>query len=82
MDQDFFQGYKGDSLAILKKYNVRVWGQAEIETTRGPFSGTVLPRSENDDDQHIVLKIATGYNVGIDITTIKTMMETGYKKAN
>lgn len=82
MDQDFFQGYKGDSLATLKKYKARVWGQAEIVTTRGPFSGTILPRSENDDDQHIVLKIATGYNVGIDITTITGMKETGYKKAN
>lgn len=82
MDQDIFQGYKGDSLAILKKYNVRVWGQAEIETTRGPFKGTVLPRSENDDDQHIVLKIVTGYNVGIDVITILNMKETGYKKAN
>jgi len=82
MTQDYFQGYKGDSLAILKKYNVRVWGQAEIETTRGPFSGTVLPRAENDDDQHIVVKIQTGYNIGIDITTITKMVETGFKKAN
>ena len=82
MDQDFFQGYKGDSLSILKKYNVRVWGQADINTTRGSFTGTVLPRAENDDDQHIVLKIPTGYNVGIDIITIKEMVETGYKKAN
>jgi len=82
MNQDFFQGYKGDSLAILKKYNVRVWGQAEVNTTRGSFIGTVLPRAENDDDQHIVLKIPTGYNVGIDITTINGMVETGYKKAN
>ena len=82
MDQEFFQGYKGDALATLKKYNVRVWGQAEIETTRGPFTGTILPRAENDDDQHIVLKIVTGYNVGIDITTVTGMKETGYKKAN
>jgi len=82
MDQEFFQGYKGDSLVLLKKYNVRVWGQAEIETTRGPFKGTILPRAENDDDRHIVLKIATGYNVGIDISTVTNMIETGYKKAN
>jgi glutamyl-tRNA(Gln) amidotransferase subunit D len=81
MTQDFFQGYKCEALAVLKKYNVRVWGQAEIETIRGPFRGTVLPRSENDDDQHIVIKIATGYNIGIDIKTITGMKETGYKKA-
>ena len=82
MSEDFFQGYKGESLEILKKYNVRVWGQTEIDTTRGLFNGTVLPRAENDDDQHIVLKIETGYNIGIDITTINTMKETGYQKAN
>ncbi len=82
MSNDFFQGYKGHALEILKKYNVRVWGQAEIDTSRGLFIGTVLPRSENDDDLHIVMKVATGYNIGIDIRTIHKMKETGYKKAN
>jgi len=82
MNDDIFQGYKGTALEVLKKFNVRVWGQAIITTTRGTFNGTVLPRSENDDDQHIVLKIATGYNVGLDIETISDMKEVGYKKAN
>ena len=82
MTEDIFQGYKGAGLEVLKKFNVRVWGQAEVLTSRGDFKGTVLPRSENDDDRHIVLKIATGYNIGIDIRTITAMTETGYKKAN
>lgn len=82
MSEDFFQGYKGQALEVLKKYNVRVWGQATIETSRGNFVGTVLPRAENDDDRHIVLKISTGYNVGIAVDTILEMKETGYKKAN
>jgi glutamyl-tRNA(Gln) amidotransferase subunit D len=81
-NSDLFQGYKGRSLELLKKYNVRVWGQAIIKTTRGEFRGTVLPRSENDDDEHIVLKVDTGYNIGIDINTINDMEEVGYKKAN
>jgi len=82
MLEDFFQGYKGTALEMLKKFNVRVWGQAEIETKRGGFIGTILPRSENDDDTHIVLKIPTGYNIGIDTSTVINMKETGYKKAN
>ncbi|MBK6963287.1 MAG: Glu-tRNA(Gln) amidotransferase subunit GatD [Bacteroidales bacterium] len=82
MADDIFQGYKGAALETLKKFNVRVWGQAEVTTTRGLFKGTVLPRSESDDDRHIVLKIITGYNVGIDIATVTGMKETGYKKAN
>ncbi|MBT3210168.1 MAG: Glu-tRNA(Gln) amidotransferase subunit GatD [Bacteroidetes bacterium] len=82
MAEDFFQGYKGESLKMLKKFNVRVWGQAKFETSRGIFKGTVLPRAENDDDQHIVVKIPTGYNIGIDIATVTDIKETGYKKAN
>lgn len=81
MADDIFQGYKGAALELLKKFNVRVWGQAEVETTRGSFRGTVLPRADQDDDRHIVLKIATGYNIGLDIATITAMRETGYKKA-
>ncbi|MFA6128115.1 MAG: Glu-tRNA(Gln) amidotransferase subunit GatD [Bacteroidales bacterium] len=82
MNEDFFQGYKGEGLDILKKFNVRVWGIAEFETTRGYFKGTVLPRAENDDKHHIVVKIATGYNIGIDTTTILSMKEINYFKAN
>ncbi len=82
MENDIFQGYKGKALSILKKYNVRVWGQTEIETTRGNFKGTVLPRAEHQDQEHIVLKLATGYNVGLSVSTITKMKETGYHKAH
>jgi glutamyl-tRNA(Gln) amidotransferase subunit D len=79
---DLFKGYKGEALAILKKYNVRVWGQAQIKTTRGDFEGILLPRSENDDDRHLVLKLITGYNIGIATDTILDMKEAGYKEAH
>lgn len=82
MTDDSFQGYQGRALAALKKHSVRVWGKVRAETTRGVFEGTILPRSESDDDRHIVLKIATGYNIGVNIDTIKDMQELGYKKAN
>jgi len=82
MSDDIFQGYKGQALEVLKKFNVRVWGKAEVETSRGHFEGTILPRSENDDDLHIVMKIITGYNIGIDINTIQDMKEVDFKKAN
>jgi glutamyl-tRNA(Gln) amidotransferase subunit D len=79
---DIFKGYKGDAVEILKKFNIRVWSDAEVKTTRGDFSGIILPRSENDDDKHIVLKLITGYNVGIDTGTITDMKEVGYREAH
>src|ERR1043166_5273642 len=82
MSEDFFQGYKGRALGVLKENQARVWAQVDVDTTRGRFQGTILPRAENTDDEHIVLKIETGYNIGVDVNTISGIAETGYKKAN
>lgn len=82
MAEDIFKGYKGKALELLKTFHVRVWGQAIIKTNRGEFKGTILPRAENDDDMHIVVKVATGYNIGIDVSTIISMEEVGYKEAH
>lgn len=79
---DLFKGYKGRALEVLKHFQARVWGETTVSTTRGEFSGIILPRSENDDDKHIVIKLITGYNVGIDVDTILAMQETGYKEAH
>ena len=79
---DLFKGYKGKSLLVLKKFKIRVWSETLIETTRGEFKGIILPRSEYDDDLHIVLKLITGYNMGIDVNTIINMKELGYKEAH
>ena len=79
---EMFKGYTGAALQMLKSYNVRVWGDTVVQTTRGDFRGIILPRSENDDDRHIVLKLSTGYNVGVAVDTITDMKEVGYRKAN
>ncbi|HUW05146.1 MAG TPA: hypothetical protein VMW01_02695, partial [Williamwhitmania sp.] len=81
MDNDF-QGYRGKALEILKHYHARVWGQVEIESTRGKYWGVVLPRAETHDEFHLVLKFETGYNIGVDVRTITFMKEVGYSKAN
>ncbi len=81
MSDDIFQGYRGRALEVLKKNHARVWGRVRIDTTRGLFEGTILPRSESDDDRHIVLKIASGYNIGVSIDTLKSIEELGYQKA-
>ena len=82
MSDDNFQGYKGRALEIMKKFNARVWAYVKVDTTRGVFEGTILPRAENTDDTHIVMKFFTGYNIGVDTGTITNIEELGYKKAN
>lgn len=79
---DVLKGYKGKSLEVLKSFNMRIWSEAEITTTRGDFKGVLLPRSENDDDGHIVIKLSTGYNIGIAVDTIQAMKEYNFKEIN
>ena len=35
------------------------------------YSGIVMPRYEHSDDKHIVLKLKSGYNIGLEINKIK-----------
>lgn len=79
---DEYKGYRGNGLEALKKFKVRVWSEAQVNTTRGEFKGIILPRSVHDDEEHLVLKLATGYNIGIAVDTITDMKEYGYKEAH
>ena len=81
-NKDAFKGYKENVITILKKFNARVWSDIEIETNKGTFTGVVLPRSETAPDGYLVLKLITGYNIGIDINNIISMKETGFKEAH
>ena len=74
------RGYRGRALEVLKHFGIRVWSEARITTTQGDFQGIVLPRSENDDDLHIVLKLDNGYNVGIAVDSIDNIEEKAKEK--
>ncbi len=75
------QGYRGAGLALLEKHEVGVWSEVEARTTKGTFHGIVLPRSETSDDVHLVLKLASGYNVGLHVETVEQLVELGRKEA-
>ena len=75
-------GYRGPGLAVLQRHGVGVWSDVEVQTTDGRFRGIILPRSETADDKHIVLKLSSGYNIGVAAETVKSMTEHGRRAAN
>ncbi len=79
---DPFKGYKGKALDLLKSQQIKVWSEVIVKSSRGEFQGILLPRSENDDDRHLVVKLITGYNIGIAVETIHTVDALGYKEAH
>ena len=78
---DDYRGYRGEALAVLKAYDAMVWSDVEVRTAKGKFTGIVLPRSETADPQHIVLKLRSGYNVGVAAAGVEGITVQGRKEA-
>ena len=61
-----YRGYEGKSLEFLKSNNIKVGDSVKILTDI-TYSGIIMPRYEHSDDQHIVIKFKSGYNIGLEI---------------
>jgi len=77
-----YKGYREPTLAVLKRFAAPVWSEVTIRTERGEFAGLILPRSETADAEHIVLKMITGYNVGLHYDSVEEISVHGRKVAN
>jgi len=64
-------GYRGRSLEFLRNSNVSVGDVVEVNTDWGTVKGTLVPRYAYDDEEHIVLKLTSGYNVGLSIDRLR-----------
>jgi glutamyl-tRNA(Gln) amidotransferase subunit D len=82
MSGDELKGYKGRARACLNAWRVRVWSDVRLVNDAGSvFVGVILPRSETLDDEHVVIKMKNGYNVGVHVDRIASVAEIGYKEA-
>jgi glutamyl-tRNA(Gln) amidotransferase subunit D len=64
-----YTGYKGKSLEFLKTNKISIGDSVKILSDI-TYSGIVMPRYEHNDDKHIVLKLKSGYNIGLEIAKI------------
>lgn len=65
-----YRGYEGDSLKFLKTNQISVGDSVKILADI-TYSGIIMPRYEHSDDKHIVLKLTSGYNIGLEIEKIE-----------
>jgi glutamyl-tRNA(Gln) amidotransferase subunit D len=61
-------GYKGEALSALKKAGCQVGDVICVTTNGKAYEGILIPRSETGDSNHVVVKLKSGYNVGVRIT--------------
>jgi len=63
-----FSGYKGEALETIRKAEVEIGDIIRITKDGYMYEGILIPRSEYGDEKHIVIKLKSGYNIGIRIT--------------
>ena len=70
------KGYKGKTRDFLIKNKVDVGDLVKI-TSELTYSGILMPRYESGDESHIVLKLKSGYNIGIEFEKIEKIEKIG-----
>ena len=63
-----FPGYRGEALHLLKQVKAEVGDIIRISKDGESYEGILIPRSEYGDETHIVIKLKTGYNIGVQVT--------------
>ena len=64
---DKFPGYRGQALKFLKSAGAEIGDVISVTKNGEKWEGILIPRSEIGDEYHIVLKMKSGYNVGVRI---------------
>ena len=72
-----FLGYRGKALQILKKAGAEIGDIIRITKDKETYEGILIPRSEYDDEKHVVVKLKSGYNIGIHITPTTQIKKIG-----
>ncbi len=66
--EEELSGYKGEALAAIRKAEAEIGDLIRITRNSQIYEGILIPRSEYGDEKHVVIKLKSGYNIGIRIT--------------
>ncbi|MDX1533100.1 MAG: Glu-tRNA(Gln) amidotransferase subunit GatD [Nitrosopumilaceae archaeon] len=69
-----FRGYNGKSLEFLQSHNVKVGDSVKIQSDL-TYEGTLMPRYEGSSEERLVLKLRSGYNIGIEVKEISDIVK-------
>jgi len=72
-----FPGYKGVALQTLKKAGAEIGDIINITKNGEIYEGVLIPRSEYGDDKHVIIKLKSGYNIGVLITPTTQIKKIG-----
>ncbi len=62
-----FLGYKGEALRFLKEAGAEIGDIIRIKRNGKTYEGLLIPRSEYGDEKHLIIKLKSGYNIGVSV---------------
>ncbi len=60
-------GYWGKALSVVQSVGASIYDRVRLRKGGLVFEGLLMPPADPSDDQHLVLKLDSGYNVGVRI---------------
>jgi glutamyl-tRNA(Gln) amidotransferase subunit D len=72
-------GYRETGLKLLSKHNISVGDSIKIATEDGEMAGLLMPRYESASEEYIVIKLNSGYNMGIHVRKIKSITKLSHE---
>ncbi len=73
-------GYKGSSGKFLDSSGITIGDIIKITKNGISYQGILLDRAEDPDDKHLVLKLESGYNIGVNVGgAVVELVEKGEK---
>ena len=68
MSEKMSSGYKGHALKTIENVGAEIGDMLRVTKGNEILEGILIPRSEYGDENHIVIKLKNGYNIGVRLT--------------
>jgi len=77
MTEDRLTGYRGRLREALAGAGAEIGDKLVVEVNNNRYEGSLMPRVESFDDWHLVIKLKSGYNIGVAYTSGMVIEKTG-----
>jgi glutamyl-tRNA(Gln) amidotransferase subunit D len=65
MLEDKLTGYRGQLRAAIEAAGAEIGDRLEVFVNNKVYSGSLMPRVETYDEWHLIIKLSSGYNIGL-----------------
>jgi glutamyl-tRNA(Gln) amidotransferase subunit D len=77
LTEDKLTGYRGKLRTALETAGVEIGDKLEVSVNNQQYRGSLMPRVETYDEHHLIIKMVSGYNIGLAYAESMNIKKTG-----